>query len=212
MNILKTPDYRPAVTAEAAGVNRYRRQTTPRNEYIRSSAGESSASNSGARQVSLGSVLSTPPTSLLSERRATVNRTTQNSRSSGIDAYRRINDYFDSDTAKTKPLQLQQSSQIKTPTSSSLRPAAVIKAYQASTTSTLLSATLSGSSDQTGILGGSGSSILSNVSPAGVMQQGIQQYQLMDSSSKSLPASLSRGADLYLKTGTKLVNESGLFA
>ncbi len=210
MNILKTPDYRSAVTAEAAGVNRYRRQTTPRSEYIRSSTGETSASNSGVRKVSLGSVLSTPPTSILSERRTAANRATQSSSSSGIDAYRRINDFFESDNAKTKTLQLQLSSQMKTPAASSLRPSAVIRAYQASNTSTLLSATLTGSSDQTGISGGS--SILSNFSPAGVMQQGIQQYQLMDSSSKSLPATLSRGADLYLKTGTKLINESGLFA
>ncbi len=178
----------PANNSEKTGINRSRSNNKAQQGFMRSESSFTSA-RSSASSNTLMNLFSVPQTNILSTRgtqRLMEIRITQRR---GVETYQRNNELFRQNTA-----QIRRTADIMRRTTPSIRSSASI---------------LQGTQIQ------SGQSGLFSFSPAnitGLMQQGIRQYQLIDKPSRGTTRLLSSGADLYLKTGPKLIQEFSLFS
>lgn len=186
-----TADYQrrfPANNRANTGINRSLSNNTIRQGFMRSESAFSSAWSSTASNTQ-ANLFSAPQTNILSTRGTQRLMETRITQRSGVETYRRNNEIFRQNTA-----QIRRTADIMRRTTPSIRSSAGV---------------FQGTQIQ------SGQSGLFSFSPAnitGLMQQGIRQYQLIDKPSRGTTRLLSSGADLYLKTGTKLIQEFSLFS
>ena len=177
----------PANNSEKTGINRSRGNNTAQQVFMRSESAFSSARNSTSSNT-LANLFSVPQENFLATRGTQRLMETRITQRIGVETYRRNNELFRQNTA-----QIRRTADIMRRTTPSIRSSASV--FQ-----------------RTQIQ--SGQSGLFNFSPlniTGLMQQGIRQYQFIDKPSRGTTRFLSSSADLYLKTGPKLIQEFNLF-
>ena len=185
-----TTDYQrrfPANNRANTGINRSRSNNTTRQGFM-GSEWASGTARSGAFSNTPMNLFSVPQTNIFATRGTQGLVEIRITQRRGVETYQRNNELFRQNTA-----QIRRTADIMRITTPSIRSSASI---------------LQGTQIQ------SGQSELFNFSPfniTGLMQQGIRQYQLIDKPSRGTTRLLSSGADLYLKTGPRLVQEFSLF-